>query len=1338
MKLYRLAVLCGLSLCIQACGPEEPQNPEPDPGPQPTAKVEKTFTATLPGGAAWSEGATISVFDDRFNEKFVLQDGSQGSFSGKIYEYASYKAVCPYDNSLRIDSEGFVRLRVGTRQRVGAATPPVQILAASAAGNLFAFANVLTTVSFTLSSSKVASVTFRSLSSEGVGGTFRLSLGDETFALADSLSVEVLPSSEDTFPAGTYSFSLAPVTLSSGYEVIVRGKGGDSATVRCENTFKAVAGGSVDLGTVDTELAGRVDRMVLPIHFKQEDKLLDSSSETGTGSAWPFSESKGSSGTHARCRVLHTLEGGYPVIWSGEEFYLNSKGGLQFYGSGVSDYFEFPAFAQGRIISVSAAFGGLPSPSITDVFGNVIPGGEPKSSLQSAVLYEWNLEGTDFGQPVRMVTGKASGQILQFNITYEMRDLAIVNDIQSVDVSDSGNGNFGTGKVDLNANLTLKSGASESGVTCGFESQDYLNREQFAATPSTLSAFNLHLDNVSSSGVVVRAWACSERGWRVYSDEITTSSDHLKIDFWLNGAVNNPFTPGLKFGASKASELSGTEQVYTLNGTSFQVCSFAPKDGTSYYIDLNNSSACRIYSAGTEMLPMTYFKFPAINGKVLREVVITRAVGSGSTFFLCTDPSTRNAAENSRCGEVVTIASGATGSISCPFASPGTAYYLVFPEKAGYCLRSIRLVYEDSAGASGPSVQDDPTLNPDDPSADPSGVFDYSSLTSMGHPRVLIDKAGFDQIRSVVTGNRASNRFLCDITDRIVSLADGYVNSPVAITYTLDASGKRLLTQSRNAFQQLAVMAYAYQVTGQAKYVVRCRKILFDVCAFSDWHPSHFLDVAEMSLGVSLAYDWLYDVLTTEEKVTIRNRLVNYAMIPSKTAGFHTSEGNWNQVCNAGVVAAAIAVYEKDKQNSYAVIEKAVQSNSAMMTKIYSPDGNYAEGYGYWGYGTGFQALMMKMFETAFGHCAGLKEVDGFLKTAGYMLFMVGPGGPFSYADGGSSSESASVGMWWFAGEMKDKALLANELRLFNKGNYASGSDCRMLPLVPAVVKDFNIGDTSSAYPTDEVWSGNGKIPVVMVHTGWQFNESDKYLGIKAGKASGPHGHMDAGSFVYDALGKRWSSDVTRGSYATLEVALGAVGGDFWKMTQKSLRWDILAMNCYGHSTLCIDYNDGSISKTYPTDHNVSGNCTVSSVINSSSEKGAVLDMGNTFSGQVSSVTRTVKIVGGKDLVVIDRITALPSHAAPVIWHMVTPATASSAAAGITLTSGDKKMYLSVSSFSSSVAPTYTVTDYVRPSSWTPRTWDSTTSSYRIVGYECTIPAGATVTLTTTLSPDSF
>ena len=105
---------------------------------------------------------------------------------------------------------------------------------------------------------------------------------------------------------------------------------------------------------------------------------------------------------------------------------------------------------------------------------------------------------------------------------------------------------------------------------------------------------------------------------------------------------------------------------------------------------------------------------------------------------------------------------------------------------------------------------------------------------------------------------------------------------------------------------------------------------------------------------------------------------------------------------------------------------------------------------------------------------------------------------------------------------------------MLKNGEYASCAENRLLPMIMAFANNLNL-DAISA-PSNKLWSGKGETPVVMVHTDWTYTDTDKYLGIKGGKAGSSHGHMDAGSFVYDAYGVRWSMDFGLQSYTTLEI----------------------------------------------------------------------------------------------------------------------------------------------------------------------------------------------------------
>ncbi len=282
------------------------------------------------------------------------------------------------------------------------------------------------------------------------------------------------------------------------------------------------------------------------------------------------------------------------------------------------------------------------------------------------------------------------------------------------------------------------------------------------------------------------------------------------------------------------------------------------------------------------------------------------------------------------------------------------------------------------------------------------------------HPRILLLKGEEALIDQNIDADRhwlTVSSFILDKSDAILEM------TPVERVLI----GRRLLDKSREALRRIFYLSYSYRMTGDARFLRRAEQEMLAVSAFSDWNPSHFLDVAEMTMAVAIGYDWLYDNLPEQSRTTIRDAIVNKGLKPSllpANSGWATGSNNWNQVCNAGMVFGALAVYEDEKELALRIIERAVSSTNLPMAE-YNPDGAYPEGYGYWGYGTSFHVMLLSAMEKAFGNYYNLPTVDGFLKTAGYLENMTGPTGiPFNYSDCGTGANT-NVAMFWFANRLK-------------------------------------------------------------------------------------------------------------------------------------------------------------------------------------------------------------------------------------------------------------------------------------------------------------------------------
>jgi len=600
----------------------------------------------------------------------------------------------------------------------------------------------------------------------------------------------------------------------------------------------------------------------------------------------------------------------------------------------------------------------------------------------------------------------------------------------------------------------------------------------------------------------------------------------------------------------------------------------------------------------------------------------------------------------------------------------------------------------------------------------PGEGLDFSMLTATNHPRLLMNASAFTALKSKIQSNASPN--LTILHNTIMSLCNSKGMNTKALTYQLDASNKRILDVSRDALLRIFTCAYAYRMTGDSKYLTKAETDMNAVCNFSDWNSSrHFLDVGEMATAVAFGYDWLYNELSEGTRKKAASALLNYAFKQAQNKNwnlnFYEATNNWNQVCNGGLVCAALASYESNPSEAKDIIEKALESNKSALKVMYSPDGNYPEGAGYWCYGTLYEVLMLAALNSTIGTDNGLSDTSGFSETAKYMLYMTGLNSKFfNYSDCAPAS-TAALATWWFADKYKNSSLLYNELRMLKNGEYTNCAENRLLPMIMAFANNINLDNISA--PTEKLWSGKGETPVVLIHTDWTYTDTDKYLGIKGGKAGTSHGHMDAGSFVYDAYGVRWSMDFGLQSYTTLETPLANLGGDLWNMGQNSMRWDVFRMSNLNHSTITI--NDAK--------HLVNGAATLTATINTATELGATFNLTNAVSDQAASAIRTVKIVNDQDLVVIDEVKARTNKSAKVRWCMVTPAVPTVETNRIILTNGSKVMYLTVNG---TVKPVY-------------KTWSTTsTNSYDqanpgtyMVGFEATITANQDATFTTTLTP---
>lgn len=498
------------------------------------------------------------------------------------------------------------------------------------------------------------------------------------------------------------------------------------------------------------------------------------------------------------------------------------------------------------------------------------------------------------------------------------------------------------------------------------------------------------------------------------------------------------------------------------------------------------------------------------------------------------------------------------------------------------------------------------------------------SITS--HPRLLLPKGKEAQIKK----NIQTNPSMKIIHDGIIKSAESFLKLPVE---KRKMQGRRLLSTSREILKRVFYLSYAYRMTGNERFAARAEKEMLNAAEFSDWNPNHFLDVGEMCVALSIGYDWLFDYLPQTSKDKIYAALKDKGLLPGDKTHALFSTNNWNQICNAGMIYAALATYERDETYSKAVIARSVKLNK-LAFKAYAPDGNYPEGLSYWTYGTDFQVMLIAALESAFGTDFGLSSHEGFMDSAKFLKFGFGSSEKlFNYHDSGESSPHPSVAAIWMASKTRD----FSSLYTFSKRTLKFSKD-RLAPMMPIFGSDINLFERHD--PEAHAVFGRGETPVAFVRTSWEEKEG-LYLGIKGGSAFANHAHMDAGTFVFDEGETRWVCDIPPVSYNTIETR----GIDLWNKKQDSDRWGLLRYSNTSHSVMIAN------GKRF----NVKGYAALEERFDSPEKRGARFNLSPLYAPDLKSASREALIVRDKFLLINDTVETSDSPV-KIRWNICTKA----------------------------------------------------------------------------------
>lgn len=291
-----------------------------------------------------------------------------------------------------------------------------------------------------------------------------------------------------------------------------------------------------------------------------------------------------------------------------------------------------------------------------------------------------------------------------------------------------------------------------------------------------------------------------------------------------------------------------------------------------------------------------------------------------------------------------------------------------------------------------------------------------------GHPRIILTKYGELALRFIITDDLLAT----SLQNELKKDADKLLNAK-EIKYALDEKNT-MLEISREYLKRIITLSLAYRMFEEDKYSDKAIEHMMHVSSFPDWNPQHFLDVAEMTTAMAIGYDWNFYHLNKRERETIRNKIVEFGLMPgldvyqnpeNKPHLWFEMKNNWSHVCAGGLILGALAVGEDFPELKNNIIYEALR-NLIPTLKLYEPDGVWNEGIEYWEYANSYLAMMISSLESALENDFKISTWPGVDKTAEYYVNAISTSGNLiNLADTDNSNGSLNPALFWFGKKYK-------------------------------------------------------------------------------------------------------------------------------------------------------------------------------------------------------------------------------------------------------------------------------------------------------------------------------
>ncbi len=480
------------------------------------------------------------------------------------------------------------------------------------------------------------------------------------------------------------------------------------------------------------------------------------------------------------------------------------------------------------------------------------------------------------------------------------------------------------------------------------------------------------------------------------------------------------------------------------------------------------------------------------------------------------------------------------------------------------------------------------------------------------HPRLMLTREKIGQIKAELA-------------------SDAQMKAWYALVH---AEGRKILTEPPTTYADFAhnrrqvedrvrTLGFLYLLEGDRAYADRAWAELAAASHWPDWHLPVGLDTGEMTLAFALGYDWFYEAWTPEQRLALREAIIDRGLNPAIANPWWKSvHMNWNAVINGGMGNGALAIADDDPEVATKALNIVLTTIRPAM-EAYAPDGGWEEGYNYWDYATTFTAYLIDSLQTATGSDDGLSKYPGFSQTGFFPIELTGPlDQAFNFSDSPNGAGDSSA-LFWLAREFQIPYYAQFEKK------YAHPTVMNLVWYSPKLIAEPVV------YPPKRIYFRS--VQVVCLRTAWNDPKAT-FVGFKGGFPRANHRHLDEGSFVFDVSGRRFAWMAGAENYG--------MPGYF---DEKKERWTYYRARAEGANTLVFNPDEGP-------DQEPDAAAPMTKVNLAGDRPFAIVDLSQTYARNASAVHRGLALIDGKQLLIQDEIQT--RQPAEVWWLMHTLAQA--------------------------------------------------------------------------------